>query len=168
MKSLKAIQDEVKNGSRVGLTEIEKLEWNEWIDSFNLHAHASVLSRGSMKARWFFDSEAPVYLQPLESDDLQTVYINTCIEVSWLLLRVLPLCRVSSEPPASDEWSRCWSLLDGAFRASATERALVDPKRWSMLDKVVDRFFPFHPASSSLAELWKEPYADDSSGGSKS
>jgi hypothetical protein len=106
-------------GTDSGLPDATVDELRRWTDLFHLEVHGSRLTRASEFHEWF-TGRNPLPLAPALREQSLAVFANRFVEVSWMVLRCLPLLQLASGA-FGEEWAHRWTVLDDSFRHDAED-----------------------------------------------
>lgn len=101
-------------GKTSGLSEGTQEQLLNWNRLFNWEAHRGLLTFGQITGQ-LIAGELPPDIAPTNDELLESMYLNRCSELGWMILRLLPYVR-RVETPRNAEWDRKWMLLDGSFK----------------------------------------------------
>jgi len=118
IKNRMQIEDKiVRNiiGKDSGLTAETQDALMQWNRLFNWEAHRGLLTLFRASHRVFVEKKLEMVLGPVPDELNESMYMNRCTEIGWMILRLLPYMR-RSETPKDEDWNRKWKLLDDSFR----------------------------------------------------
>jgi hypothetical protein len=93
-------------------TQEELLRWNRL---FNWEAHRGLLTLFRISGQVLKEKKLDLVLGPAPDELNESMYMNRCTELGWMILRLLPYMR-RSETPKDTVWENRWRLLDGSFK----------------------------------------------------
>lgn len=128
-------------GSDSGLSEATQFELIRLNDLFDFETHGARLSMGA--AIGWMKGEEPLNILPEFKAERFALFLNRYNEISWMLLRCLPMIQYAQlRLPA--EWASKWLVLDRAFNVhvAALTAQLGKPVGAAVVDFVTQKF-PF-------------------------
>jgi hypothetical protein len=133
-----------------GLEEEHRQELAFWEKLFHQEVHGSRFTYMKDFLRWLNTTSA-LPTTPILEADIAGMYANRADEVSWMLLRTLPMLQL--RPGAFGvQWARRWTMLDESFRFASETLAQSGTRIGATIIYFVETKFRFTPQSTSYTE----------------
>lgn len=131
------------------LSESTRYEMERWDRLFNWEAHRGLFTFYHDLQRVVERNPIALSLSPVTDGYASAMFMNRSFEVSWLLLRILPVLQV---PPLefTQDWIEKWHLLDRSFRLMAESLGDIGKKIGPAFIEFIDRKFMFSPTTPSF------------------
>ena len=146
----KAIRKLFLEGVALNPSTKETLE--DWGSRFHSEVHGGQITKSNMYYEYSnLGLEFPVI--PRENELLESQYLNRIAEISWMILRLIPLLQIA--PGLFGEvWIAKWHTLDDSFREYELGlKSLEKPKLNEIVDAIIefiDKKLGFPPDQSSF------------------
>lgn len=101
-------------GKDSGLSNDAQKELLRWNRMFNWEAHRGLLTMFRLSSA-LHEGKLPLTIAPSPDEMNESMYINRCTELGWMILRLLPYMR-RAETSKDAEWDKKWKLLDDSFK----------------------------------------------------
>jgi hypothetical protein len=101
-------------GSSSGLSKESQTELEKWNRMFNWEAHRGLMTMYRLSSA-LYKGELPLTIAPTSDEMNESMYMNRCHELGWMMLRLLPYMR-RAETPLDVNWDKKWMLLDDSFK----------------------------------------------------
>ncbi len=98
-----------------GVSDEAQQELIQWNRLFNWEAHRGLLTMFRASKRVMDAKKFEMVLGPTPDELNETMYMNRCTEIGWMILRLLPFMR-RAETPKDEDWNKKWKLLDDSFK----------------------------------------------------
>lgn len=133
-------------GSASGLSSGALAELKIWDAMFDYETHGARLS-ATHAVEWM-KGRAPLAALPRFEERAWAIFSNRAIEVSWMLLRLLPNIQ-PDEARFDQAWIEKWEILDLSYREMVSALTEQMGKRiGAALVELVDKKFPFTARSA--------------------
>ena len=101
-------------GKDSGLSNEAQTELLLWNRMFNWEAHRGLLTMFRLSHK-LLEGKLPITIAPTPDEMNESMYMNRCTELDWMILRLLPYMR-RAETPKDADWDNKWKLLDNSFK----------------------------------------------------
>lgn len=131
-------------GTQSNLSQASQDELTQWNRMFNWEAHRGLFSLFRIAHKVKETKKLEMNLGPSSDETLETMYTNTCMQLAWMILRLLPYMR-RTETPKDADWDKKWKLLDDSYRRMLDSLAKMGKKIAPAVIELVDKKFAFGP-----------------------
>ncbi len=142
-------------GKNSGLSNNDVRELEKWHQIFHQQVHGSRFTFYGEAGQWMFQKAGKFSLGPRHDENSAAMYMNRAVEISWMILRVLPFIQTSSGNLGKD-WEKKWIILDESFLFSVRSLERMDKKIAGSFINLINSKFNFDPKDS-----YKEIDADE-------
>jgi len=129
-------------GKSSDLTQETQDQLTSWNRLFNWEAHRGLFTLFRASHRVLVDKKLEMVLGPSPDEMNETMYMNRCTELGWMILRLLPYAR-RAETPKEAAWDKKWKLLDDSFRMMVEGLGGLGKKIAPAIVELVDTKFAF-------------------------
>ena len=128
-------------GETSGLPTSTQEELENWNRLFNIEAHRGLFTT-FRTSHQVLTGQQPFAAGPINDEISESMYMNRCTEVCWMMLRLLPYVR-RDDTPSDSEWDKKWALLDSSFRMMVDGLAGLGKKIAPAMVKLIETKFAF-------------------------
>jgi hypothetical protein len=147
IKSRMKIEDKIVRhiiGKDSGLSDEAQQELIQWNRLFNWEAHRGLLTMFRASKRVMDAKKFEMVLGPTPDELNETMYMNRCTEIGWMILRLLPFMR-RAETPKDEDWNKKWKLLDDSFKMMVDGLGGLGKKIAPAITELIGAKFNFGP-----------------------
>jgi len=145
VKNRMKIEDKLSRkilGEKSGFSLEVRKELESWSRLFNTEAHRGLFTL--FRASHLLLDRQRMVVGPANDEMSESMYMNRCTEVCWMMHRLLPFMR-RAETPKDAEWDRKWKLLDDSFKMMVDGLAGLGKKIAPAMVELVNTKFAFAP-----------------------
>lgn len=128
-------------GKKSGLSEETQQQLLHWNRFFNWEAHRSLITLFQLSNK-LSEGNLPFDIAPIPDELTESMYLNRCTELGWMILRLLPFMR-RAETPKDAEWDKKWKLLDDSFNMMVNSLGGLGKKIAPAIVELVQSKFAF-------------------------
>lgn len=128
-------------GVNSGLSPESQSELEKWNRMFNWEAHRGLMTMYRLSSA-LYEGKLPITIAPTPDEMNESMYMNRCHELGWMILRLLPYMR-RAETPSDAGWDRKWTLLDDSFKMMVEGLAGLGKKIAPAVVEMVQTKFAF-------------------------
>jgi hypothetical protein len=133
-------------GKDSGLTAESQDALVQWNRLFNWEAHRGLLTLFRASHRVLVQKKLEMVLGPVPDELNESMYMNRCTEIGWMIHRLLPYMR-RSETPKDEAWDKKWKLLDDSFSMMVDGLGAMGKKIAPAITELMGAKFDFGPAT---------------------
>jgi hypothetical protein len=144
-------------GEKSALSAEIRKELESWSRLFNTEAHRGLftLFRAS---HLLLEGQQKLVVGPVNDEMSESMYMNRCTEICWMILRLLPFMR-RAETPKDADWDKKWKLLDDSFRMMVDGLGGLGKKIAPAMVELLNAKFAFTPDMYYFEPKKDEPAA---------
>lgn len=146
VKNRMKIEDKLSRkiiGEKSGFSLETRKQLEFWSRLFNTEAHRGLFTL-FRSSSLLLEGKQRIVVGPVNDELSESMYMNRCTEVCWMMLRLLPFMR-RAETPKDAEWDRKWKLLDDSFKMMVDGLGDLGKKIAPAIVELLDTKFAFTP-----------------------
>jgi hypothetical protein len=148
VKNRMKIEDKLSRkilGEKAGFSAEVTSQLETWSRLFNTEAHRGLFSLFRASHALIVGQQS-VAIGPMNDQLSESMYMNRCAEICWMILRLLPFVR-RAETPEDGDWDKRWVLLDDSFKIMVDGLGGLGKKIAPAIVELMNAKFAFTPAT---------------------